>query len=221
MMKKIIVRCVAATSLLSATFAFAHDPVYMEDMSFPKDDQMTLNSYQSSAYFQNEQRKKWAYDSKSGFTIGLNGGWGKVDAFTKTNNAGFAWNANVGYQFNPYFAVESGYTAFADVNESGTFNGSPYTATDKYYGVDVVFKPIWPLTTHFNLFGKIGAMYFTALRDMKTGGPLKHCVTQYNPEVGIGMSYDFNHYVAVSAQAVGTFYGFTTYAGYGGLIFKF
>jgi len=215
-MKKTMVSFISATALLTAGMVFASDNLTMDD-------------YQLSAYYQHEQNEKFYADSKVGFFIGINAGYAKVKAFTKSKNTGFAWNANLGYQFSPYFAIESGYTQFPDVNESGTLSGvGAYTAKDKYYGIDLLFKGILPVTHSFDLFAKLGAMYFTAQRKLQTGAgglalykKLKRVVTQYNPEVGIGASYDITPHVAITVQGIGTFWGYSTYAGYGGLSFKF
>lgn len=220
-MKKIIIGCISATALLSANMVFASA------------NDMTLDDYQSSAYYQHEQNKKFEVDSKVGFTIGINAGYATVHPkfnntnITNPNNSGFAWNANLGYQFSQYFAIESGYTQFANVNESGTFFNLPYTAKNKYYGIDLLLKGILPVTQNFNLFAKLGVMYFSAQRTLQsfTGHPLigflNQTTTQYNPEVGVGASYDVTQHIAITAQGIGTFMNYTTYAGYGGLSFKF
>jgi opacity protein-like surface antigen len=225
-MKKIILAGVSLTAILSANIAFAY---YCPNCANPNSNtDMSLSDYQSSAYYQNEQNKKFEADSKVGFTIGLNAGYATVRNHTRyllpagtfrySNNSGFAWNANLGYQFSRYFAIETGYTQFPDMTETRTFLGVTSSSKNTFYGFDLLLKGILPVTNNFNLFAKAGAMYFSAQHTLL----YSKSYYEIDPEAGLGVSYDITQHVAIAVQGVGIFgNNYTTYAGYGGLIFKF
>lgn len=76
------------------------------------------------------------------------------------SSSGFGWNANIGYKFMPFFALEAGYTNYAEANLR--INGVQ-VATDKPYTIDVAGKAILPISdSSFEVFGKLGAARVTS-----------------------------------------------------------
>lgn len=77
------------------------------------------------------------------------------------SNSGTGINGDLGYKFMPYFAMEFGYTYYANTtikNGAGTKAG-----TVKNYSYDIAGKGIWPIMdTGFELFGKLGAARVSA-----------------------------------------------------------
>lgn len=172
----------------------------------------------------------------SGIYVDGNVGYGKVNRFkypgqgiSNFSNSGFTWRTDLGYQFNRYVALETGYTRFADVKASqGNFS-----ETLKNYGIDLLVKGILPINNQWNVFAKAGAVY---LHTKQTASNIGNYITyfnsasgaatddQYGPELALGTSYYLTKHVDVSLQGVAMFAGGTdvsTYAGYAGLGYKF
>lgn len=89
----------------------------------------------------------------------INGGaskaFGKNYIGSTVRETGFAWNLDGGYKFVPFFAVEGGYTRYADAVIRNSQNN--ITARDRHYSYDIASKGILPLSTSgFELFGKLG-----------------------------------------------------------------
>ncbi len=115
------------------------------------------------------------------------------------SNTGFGGGVFLGYNFNPYVAVEGGYTHYGQssykpsVVAPGT-NPSPAIQTN---GGNVVLKGILPFeTTGFAVFGKAGlavirqslAGKLTTASDGSIGGG--STTTNLHGTAGIGFSYD-------------------------------
>jgi hypothetical protein len=64
----------------------------------------------------------------------------------------FAWNANIGYQFDEYLSFEAGYNSYA----AADITQGKQTGSDNRYGIDVTSKLIWPYRDTFNFFSKLG-----------------------------------------------------------------
>ena len=105
----------------------------------------------------NYQPQPQAYATK-GIYAEANGGVSFVHindvfgfSFTET---GFGGNANVGYQFNRYFALEGGYTGF-------------YIDSSYFNAVDAAIKGILPLDSNnrVKLFAKVGPSFVFANGD--------------------------------------------------------
>ena len=201
-MKKLVVSFVSAAALASASIAMAGG---MDNMAAPS---QASNS------------------NAAGIIISGNAGYGKVN-YNASNLGvkssalnGFAWNANLGYQFNPYVAIESGYTHFNDINVG--------PAKIDTYGVDLLAKGIYPINSQFNVFAKAGAM---DIFSKAVNGNVTARRARVTPEFGVGTSYNMTHNLALTVQGIttlamkgphaGTFTMPATYAAYAGLSYKF
>jgi len=77
-----------------------------------------------------------------------------------TSSSGIGGNANLGYKFLPYFALEMGYSQYANtsIKDSGT-----KVATVKNYSYDIAGKGIVPIIdSGFELFAKLGVQRVNA-----------------------------------------------------------
>lgn len=119
---------------------------------------------------------------------------------TEDNGTGLGGGAQLGYQFNPYIAVEAGYLYFHNVDEN--FGG--VNATYKEQAGDLVAKGTLPLNQYFTVYGKAGAAYVDASAEASTGvaivTPNGNVVTgtfsnsestnPIRPVYGVGVSYN-------------------------------
>src|SRR3990167_1057399 len=164
--------------------------------------------------------------NQHGFIVSGNLGYGTVDytpaslGIPSTRLHGAAWNANLAYQFNPYFALESGFTSFHDI----VLNSCQIQTS----GVDLLGKGILPINEQYNVFMKVGVMNsFT--KTTSAGITINRSRTV--PEFGIGASYNVNERVALTLQGIttlaisgpnaGTFTMPATYAAYLGASYRF
>lgn len=72
-----------------------------------------------------------------------------------SSSSGIGGGGNVGYKFMPYFALEAGYTQYA--NTSIKDNTGTKAGTDKHYSYDLAGKGILPIVdSGVELFAKLG-----------------------------------------------------------------
>lgn len=221
-MKKVVLGFVSAAALATVSMTMAGG---MTNIPAP-DQALDENSAGSSHITASDHALD---DNSAGYIISGNLGYGKVNynantnpplGSTPTNLNGFAWNINIGYQFNPYFALESGYTSFPDI----TLNPGEVQTS----GLDFLGKGILPINEQFNVFAKAGAM--NSFTKASAGGITLNR-SRVVPEFGIGASYNVNSNVALTLQGIttlpmkgpsgGTFTMPATYIGYAGASYKF
>jgi len=157
-------------------------------------------------------------DNTSGYYLGAQAGYGKADygsdfkKFTQyvypsssASEGGFAGRLFGGYQFNPYFALESGFTVFSrnDYKGSGNDQYGNYYTTDfnlKTWTWDVMGKAILPFSTFTNasnplsVFVEAGGALVNANADIQDSLGIFNSGTtrQWKPVAGVGASYRFN-----------------------------
>jgi len=111
-----------------------------------------------------------------------------------------------GFQFSPNIAFEAGYFDLgrfgftANTQPSGTFTGST-----KVSGLNLDVVGIWPITTQFSLFGRLGLDYVDATGSFNGTGSVS--VTDSNPsrhdvsyKFGFGVQYDFTRAIGGRAE---------------------
>jgi OmpA-OmpF porin, OOP family len=149
-----------------------------------------------------------------------------LDAGQHIKKNGFAWSANVGYQFNPNFAVELGYMDLYgykvtqdNVATSVKLEGSAITAAAKV---------IYPVSQEFDLFGKLGFAYESSkavVSDGTNSATVKSTDHPVTPLLGLGVDYNVNSNVAITVQGITTLRHNAnypaTYTGLVGLTYKF
>jgi len=132
-----------------------------------------------------------------------------VPGSADVDSVGISGRIYAGYQFNPYFALEAGYTQFnkTDFTQSfGYIDQSRYT-TDKFDGevtehaTDIVGKLTMPFQYGFGAYIKAGAAYIAADRhinftEIQSNGSAIPQETLYTksyqavrPTYGIGLDY--------------------------------
>ncbi len=124
----------------------------------------------------------------------------KVDV----DNDGIAGRVYLGYQFNKYLSLETGYTQYSDteVNNIAGFSG---TDLSLYEGaIDAVGKFSLPITQRINLYAKGGAAYVMAQNVKSSANIAKtgflnyeadfdystNNVDEFRPTYGFGVSFD-------------------------------
>jgi OmpA-OmpF porin, OOP family len=139
----------------------------------------------------------------------------RASANDKYNLAGRLF---VGYQIDPTFAMELGYTQFGKVNSSasGTLNysGNRYNENFHYSvqskAIDLVGKAIYPVGNGFNVYGKLGAAYimekatyysqFVTPADGTSSLKAHASANKIYPTFGVGASYDITPNVAADVS---------------------
>jgi len=160
-----------------------------------------------------------------GFYIGVQAGLGRIDegsgykdaanwvssypgadTTTKdTTQGGFAGRAFLGYSFNPYFALETGYTYLTNNKYNATWVSGGETDLSenvkfKTWAWDLLAKATLPLNDSWDIYAKLGAAYVKAnssgTTDLNAG---TEDVTSANfsnsairPAYGLGITYKFN-----------------------------
>lgn len=184
-MKKVVVMLVSAAALATVGMAAASNSMAASDQS--------SSSNASGIFISGNLGYSDQGYKKSDF----------VSTPSKLDTTGFAWNANAGYQFNQYVAVEGGYTRFADTK--ATFTGLG-TNTISLYGLGMDVKGILPVSSQFDLFAKVGAMRLSEKQTVQEGSATaKLTGNAWTPTLGLGTAFNVNSNVALTLQDAYTF----------------
>lgn len=138
----------------------------------------------------------FASPTTTGFYLGagLGTNYGIIDLFgTHTEVGGFAGNVNLGYQFNRFFAIDSGFSAYI---KTGGEEG------ENVYGGHIAGKVMLPFNNRFNIYGKLGASFLTTIKDTNALVGLYYAA---------GASYAVTKKVDLDVEASGTTSGFLTF----------
>lgn len=122
------------------------------------------------------------------------------------SRSGLGGNANLGYKFNPFAAVEVGYTQYSNTNVSLS-NGSK-AGVDKFYSYDVAAKGILPVyCTGLEAFAKLGMQHLNSRFTVKNtaaansiGITSNNSHNTINAYYGAGVQYYFFPEFAIVAQ---------------------
>lgn len=167
-------------------------------------------------------------DNSSGYYLGAQAGYGKADygsdfkKFTHDPNyfssassseGNLAGRVFGGYQFNPYFAMETGFTLFSNNEYKGSGVdpwGNAYSTGFKLetWTWDVVGKAILPFSTFtkapnpLSVFAEAGTALVNAHADVNdtTGTFSSGTSRQWKPLLGAGASYRFNPNLSVDVN---------------------
>lgn len=139
-----------------------------------------------------------------GIFVGTGVGFGKIfpsnAGVSSGDLSGISWNLNGGYQFNPYFALETGYYQFESIKILSAENGP---VNNNVYGINLLATGIIPLKNKFNVFGKFGFMRLHLKTSSAGYGSMNYSdVNKIVPEFGLGGGYAINDNFALSLQGL-------------------
>ena len=113
------------------------------------------------------------------------------------------YKLQLGYQINPYFAVEGGYLGSSSetYTASGGNLAGPVSASVKIRGWNLNGVGVWPLGNGFSLLGKLGIADIRSSGNVSgPGGTFSASGSKTNATFGIGAKYDFSNNVFVRAD---------------------
>ncbi|MFA6409254.1 MAG: outer membrane beta-barrel protein [Gammaproteobacteria bacterium] len=178
--------------------------------------------------------------SNSGFYVGAQAGLGRIDegngykdaadwifnlpGYTSvskdTSQGGFAGRLLVGYSFNQYFGLETGYTFLPNNKYNAEYNlGGILDVKEnvkfKTWTWDLLAKATYPINDSWDVYAKLGAAYVKATSsgeaDLTQSGAATE-VESYNfsqsairPAYGLGVTYKFNPNWAMDLAWTGTY----------------
>ncbi len=137
------------------------------------------------------------YGPNSGY-VGLNIGksdfsLGNGFGFFPSDNRDTTYNVYAGSYFNPNFGLELGYTNFGQIARAG--------GTTKAQGVNLSLVGKYPLTSSFNLLGKIGTTYGrTDVSSNRFSGITSGNESGFGVSYGLGVEYAFNPQLSAVLQ---------------------
>lgn len=122
-----------------------------------------------------------------------------------SSSSGIGGSGFLGYKFMPYFAMEAGYTQYA--NSSIKDNTDTKAASVKHYSYGLAGRGILPITdSGFELFGKVGVQRInakTSISNQTAANNLGISSSQHNTTgllVGAGAQYYIMPELAVNGQ---------------------
>jgi len=123
--------------------------------------------------------------SNAGAT-GINSSWDDSD---------WGWKAQLGYQFNPNFALEGGYVNLGKFDYNTSYAQGAATGDYKVDGWNIAGLGIIPLDSNFSVFGKLGMVDARTSADLNgsgLGGGANGNFgnTRWRPDYGIGGMYN-------------------------------
>lgn len=119
------------------------------------------------------------------------------------NDTGY--KVQLGYQVNPYFAVEGGYVNLGKANYRASFTGGTANAEVKADGWNIAALGIYPFNDQFSIFGKLGVIDAKVTASATATGPAGSATasdssTKLKPNYGIGAMYNVTKAVAIRAE---------------------
>ena len=121
--------------------------------------------------------------------------WCTGAAFISCDDKDTAWKIFGGYQFNPNFAVEAGYSNF------GKFRATLGGLTDeaKATAWEASVLGAWPIVMNrFSVFGRLGMYRATVKETTNFAGNFNHDNNDWT--YGLGLQYDFTRNVGVRGE---------------------
>jgi opacity protein-like surface antigen len=154
------------------------------------------NGYYAKAPIPVATPSPYAYDpSASAFVFGLEGGyadthWDNVEVpGMSISSTGFTGRGYIGYEFNRYIGVESGFIYLPDASIDGV------DGDISNYAIDVLGKISVPISSGFDIYAKAGIGYF----DSSGSGALSGFGgTNIGPAFGVGAGYELRPNLAVN-----------------------
>lgn len=138
-----------------------------------------------------------------------------ISDFSTSESSGLAGRLAAGYQINPYFAAELGWTGFSNAEASDTSSAASsegiVTATAdttvKTSALDLVGKATYPVNDKMDIYGKLGVAY--VMQTTNVDGTLT-IASQLSPVTEVyGVSDNYNEYAWLPTFGIGANYHFT------------
>ncbi len=110
-----------------------------------------------------------------------------------------------GYKVNSYVAVEGRYwLGMNDLDEGfGIYNGQLYSATDSLDAWGIYVKPMYPVTTEFDVYALLGYAKSTLENEYKVGNlDITDSRDLDGFSWGLGVAYTFNDSISIFADYV-------------------
>jgi opacity protein-like surface antigen len=128
----------------------------------------------------------------------------KISSTTITDQDDYTASAKVfgGYEIDPMWGVEAGYTDFSGSDFSFTRNGVPGRGSSEGYGVYIAGKGRYPLDAMVNqpveAFGKLGVAY--SHRELDSNSGLHFDNHDTGVYAGVGLQWNFTPQWAATAE---------------------
>lgn len=207
-MKKLVVGFVGVAALATAGMAAANHAVVSKHKVAVKKHHVAAAKHKAvvaePAFVANGNSARGVYVNAGvgvGFVDVTKGDYATpASLVTSLRDYGFAWAANLGFQFNQYVALEAGYINFGQTK--ATIAGSG-TGKNTFGGFDAVVKGIYPLTSQFDIFGKAGAVDMHD--DLHVSGGVSAPSGRVNKSawtgmLAVGTAFNVNHNVALTVE---------------------
>ena len=120
-------------------------------------------------------------------------------AATSVSKGAFAWDALIGYQFNPYLALETSYVSFGYATLHYAAGGN---IKDSLSGIGVDAKGIYPVSAKVDLFGTAGVMLMHQSYDSTDSFD---AFNAWTPDLGLGVDYNVTKNIAITGQDIYAF----------------
>lgn len=118
---------------------------------------------------------------------------------SSTDDTDTAYKIQLGYQFNPYFAIEGGYVDLGKATYTANFNGGSANASIKASGINLAVLGMFPVSESLSLFGKLGVINAEAKTDLRATG-LTASVSNTTLRTGAGLGLNYNLEKSIAAR---------------------
>jgi OOP family OmpA-OmpF porin len=130
---------------------------------------------------------------------------GATNVSSSIDRTDTGYKLQLGYQFNPNFAVEGGYVSLGKMKYSATFTGGSATLEGKASGWNIAAVGILPINDAFSAFGKLGVIRAKLETNVSATGPGGSAsgstnATNWKPTWGFGGIYNINKAVGVRLE---------------------
>lgn len=123
---------------------------------------------------------------------------GATGLSSSDKGSGNQWRLQLGYQFNPNFALEAGYIDFGKADYSASYTGGSAHGSVKVGGFDLAALGIVPLGDNVSLFGKAGIVAAHTKSSLSALAPAaaasgSQSADTVSPLLGLGASYKISN----------------------------
>jgi len=155
------------------------------------------------------------YAAFPGLYLGVEGGYGRADYGSSIKKSfedlinhnidegSLSGRAYAGWNLNRVFAIEGGYTHFADNEYRGTDSGGSLENIDtRTQAVDLVAKGYIPFNDYFEVFAKVGVAYVYSDVEGTFDGfsSIKQKHKRFRATYGLGAILHYNKNIAFTAS---------------------